>query len=121
MSTIVIIDDSNATVERIERVLRSANHQVVSYRDGTGIEEELERLQPELILLDVVMPGRNGYEILRKLRKRDATASIPVVLVSSKNEPHDVDWGLRQGAAGYLPKPFSDSDLISAVGAALPR
>lgn len=119
MRTIAIVDDSPATLELVERVLRSAPYDVASFKDGVGLEDEVERIQPELILLDIVMPGRNGYEILRKLGKREATAGIPVVLMSSKAEPHDVEWGLRQGAAAYLPKPFSASQLIEVVNGAL--
>ena len=121
MSTIAIVEDSPATIDVIERVLRAADHRVVSFSDGVGIEDELEKIQPELVLLDIIMPGRNGFEILRKLRKGAATAGIPVVLVSSKSEPHDIEWGMRQGATGYLPKPFSEEDLISAVERALGR
>lgn len=121
MSKIAIIEDSAATVDVIERALRGADHQVFSFLDTSNIEAELEELQPQVVLLDIVMPGRNGYDILRKLRKKPSTADIPVVLVSSKNEPADVEWGLRQGAAGYLPKPFTDADLINAVTEALAR
>lgn len=121
MGKIAIIEDSTATINAIERALTGADHQVFSFLDTTDIEAELERLQPQVVLLDIVMPGRNGYDILRKLRKKPSTADIPVVLVSSKKEPADIEWGLRQGAAGYLPKPFSDADLINAVTKALKR
>jgi twitching motility two-component system response regulator PilH len=121
MSKIAIIEDSAAAIDLIERALRHADHEVVSFLDTADIEAELERVQPQVVLLDIVMPGRNGYEILRKLRKRPSTAGIPVVLVSSKNQPADIEWGLRQGAAGYLPKPFSESDLLDAVTEALKR
>jgi twitching motility two-component system response regulator PilH len=121
MSKIAIVEDSAATVDVMERALRGADHEVYSFLDTSDVESELERLQPAVVLLDVVMPGRNGYEILRKLRRTPSTAGIPVVLVSSKKEPSDIEWGLRQGASGYLPKPFSEADLIGAVTEALRR
>lgn len=121
MSRIAVIEDSAATVDLIERALKAAGHEVVSFLDTSNIEAELERIRPEVVLLDIVMPGRNGYDILRKLRKKPSTAGIPVVLVSSKKEPADIEWGLQQGAAGYLPKPFADAELMDAVEKALER
>ena len=121
MSRIAIVEDSAATVDLIEKTLRGAGHQVYSFLDTAEIEAEIEKIQPHVVLLDVVMPARNGYEILRKLRKRPSTAGIPVVLVSSKREPADVQWGLQQGASGYLTKPFTDAELVDAVSGAIGR
>jgi len=83
--------------------------------NGDGVEEVAQRENPDLILMDVVMPNRNGYEILRKLRRDPATANIPVCIVSSKQEPSDIEWGTRQGAADYLPKPYTPEALIQTV------
>lgn len=117
--TIAVVDDSPAAVEMIEKILRAAHYDVVTFQETVDLEDRIEELQPRLVLLDVVMPQRSGFDVLRKLRKRATTADIPVVLVSSKSEPSDVQWGIRQGASGYLPKPFTDSQLLETVGGAL--
>ena len=96
--------------------MRSAQHEVSTYQDVDGIEELLAELAPDLVLLDIVMPSRNGFEILRSLKKNQRTQNIPVVLVSTKKEPHDLAWGKRQGANGYLAKPFTFNELLNEVG-----
>jgi twitching motility two-component system response regulator PilH len=68
-----------------------------------------------LVLLDVVMPGRNGYEVLRGLRRNEKTKNLPVLVISSKGEPTDIEWGKRQGANGYLTKPYTPDSLKQAV------
>jgi len=72
--------------------------------------------RPDMLLLDIVMPRRNGYELLRALRKDERTRATPIVLVSSKNQESDRAWGKRQGADDYLTKPFTSSQLLTMVG-----
>lgn len=115
MGRIAVIDDSRADIQLIESFLRSAQHEVRSFQDVDDLEEHLAELAPDLVLLDIVMPNRNGFEILRSLKKNERTKSIPIVLVSTKKEPHDLAWGKRQGADGYLPKPFTSEELLNEV------
>ncbi|MEL7375190.1 MAG: response regulator, partial [Pseudomonadota bacterium] len=77
------------------------------------------REQPDLILMDVVMPGMNGFQATRKLAKHDATAAIPVIVVSSKDQETDRIWALRQGARDYLVKPVAEDALIGKIRAQL--
>ena len=77
------------------------------------------REQPDLILMDVVMPGMNGFQATRKLAKNDATAAIPVIVVSSKDQETDRIWALRQGARDYLVKPVAEDALIGKIRAQL--
>ena len=116
MGRIAIVDDSRADIQLIESFLRSAQHEVSAFQEVEDIEERLAELAPDLVLLDIVMPNRNGFEILRSLKKDQRTKSIPVVLVSTKKEPHDLAWGKRQGANGYLSKPFTSGELLDEVG-----
>jgi twitching motility two-component system response regulator PilH len=88
---------------------------VVSLIDGEALEDKLSTERPDVLLLDIVMPKRNGYEILRALRKDARTKTTPVVLVSSKNQESDRMWGKRQGADEYLSKPFTSDQLLSMV------
>ena len=99
--------------------LKSANHTVVSYPNTDKLEDKLAIDKPDLIVLDVVMPGRNGFQTCRDLKSDDRFKSIPVVLCTSKGQESDKFWGQQQGANGYVVKPFKAEDLVAAVKRAL--
>lgn len=115
MSKIVVVDDSYAELQMIESVLKGANHTVVSYSNTEKLEDKLITDRPELIIMDVVMPGRNGFQACRDLKNDDRFKSIPVLLCSSKGQESDKFWGQQQGANGYVVKPFKTEDLLAAV------
>ncbi len=115
MAKVVVVDDAQSDLRLMESILQSAGHQVISYADGLRLEERLAADRPDVLLLDIVMPTRNGYEILRALRKDDRTRHVPVVVVSSKNQESDRAWGRRQGADEYVGKPFTPDELLTAV------
>jgi DNA-binding response OmpR family regulator len=115
MSKIVVVDDSYAELQLIEGVLKGANHAVVSYPNADKLEEKLVVERPDLIVMDVVMPGRNGFQACRDLKNDDRFKSIPVVLCTSKGQESDKFWGQQQGANGYIIKPFKGEDLLAAV------
>jgi len=88
---------------------------VITASEGThGIDLAREKL-PDLILMDVVMPGMNGFQATRRLNRDPATRAIPVIIVSSKGEVTDKVWGMRQGAVGYLTKPVTEADLMKMI------
>ena len=116
MAKVMIVDDAYSDLILIESILKSAGHQVVSLMDGEQLEDKMSAERPDVLLLDIVMPKRNGYELLRALRKDERTRTTPVVLVSSKNQESDRAWGRRQGADDYLGKPFTSNDLLAMVG-----
>jgi twitching motility two-component system response regulator PilH len=115
MSRILVVDDAREVIDFIAGVLRSAGHEVLADLDGVGVEARIARERPDLVLLDVVLPERNGFQILRALRRAEATRSLPVVLVSSKKEDTDIEWGMMQGATDYLTKPFTPDNLLAVV------
>lgn len=115
MGKVMVVDDAYADLQMMESILRSAGHDVLTYTDGDQLEEKVLKERPDVVLLDVVMPKRNGYEILRGLKKDERTKRTPVVVVSSKNQESDQVWGKRQGADEYLPKPFTPEQLLTAV------
>jgi DNA-binding response OmpR family regulator len=119
MSKIVVVDDSYAELQLIEGYLKSANHTVVSYPNTDKLEDKLAVDKPDLIVLDVVMPGRNGFQTCRDLKGDDRFKSIPIVLCTSKGQESDKFWGQQQGANGYVVKPFKAEDLVAAVKRAL--
>jgi twitching motility two-component system response regulator PilH len=115
MAKVLVIDDAREVIDFVESALRSAGHEVSACRDGLDLEARIEREQPDLVLLDIVLPDRNGFQILRALRRSESTRTLPIVLLSSKKEPTDIEWGMMQGATGYLTKPFSAESLLSLV------
>ncbi|GMV51428.1 MAG: Transcriptional regulatory protein OmpR [Nitrospirae bacterium] len=119
MSKIVVVDDSYAELQMIESYLKSANHTVVSYPNADKLEDKLAADRPDLIVLDVVMPGRNGFQACRDLKSDDRFKNIPIVLCTSKGQESDKFWGQQQGANGYVVKPFKAEDLVAAVKRAL--
>lgn len=119
MARILIVDDSPADLKLMESILTSAQHQVSALTDPNAVEARVEAERPDVVLLDVVMPDRNGYEVLRGLKRNTATKDLPVVLVSSKNAETDVRWGLRQGAVDYVTKPYTSEQVLAAVRKAI--
>lgn len=115
MAKVMVVDDAYSELKLMESILKSAGHEVVSFMDGDALEDKLSTERPDVLLLDIVMPKRNGYEILRALRKDERTKTTPVVLVSSKNQESDKVWGKRQGADEYLAKPFTSDQLLAMV------
>src|SRR5438477_111316 len=100
MSKVMVVDDAQADRTMIESILKTAGHQVLTYSDGERLEENLATELPDVLLLDVVMPKRNGYELLRRLKKDERTRHTPVVLVTCRDQDSDRLWGKRQGAGG---------------------
>jgi CheY-like chemotaxis protein len=115
VAKIIAVDDSMADLKLVESILVGAAHRVALCINGEGVEALIVQEQPDLILLDVVMPQRNGYEILRKLRRDDTSKNVPVCIISSKDQLTDIEWGKRQGASDYLPKPYTPEALLGMV------
>lgn len=115
MALILIADDSPTEIYVLKKILEKHGHQIITAEDGEQAIEITQQKQPDLILMDVVMPKLNGFQATRRLSKEPDTQDIPVVIVSSKNQETDKLWGLRQGAKGYLGKPVSEDQLISEI------
>lgn len=115
MSRVLIVDDSPTETYMLKSILEKNGFEALSATNGEeGIEEAKKEL-PDLILMDVVMPGLNGYQATRRLSRDPLTASIPVIIVTTKNQETDKVWGLRQGAKGYLVKPVTEVELITRI------
>lgn len=115
MTKILIVDDSPAEIRLMQSVLDRAGYSSVALHDPMRLEQIIDAEQPSLILLDVVMPQRNGFQACRDLKGKAEYASIPVVMVTSKNTQSDKFWGKEQGADGYVVKPFSSDELVRTV------
>jgi twitching motility two-component system response regulator PilH len=112
---ILVVDDSQAEIRLLQSVLQQGGFHSVAISDPTKIEETIEQERPNLILLDVVMPKRNGFQVCRDLKNQECYAKIPVILVTSKAAPSDRYWGEQQGANGHIAKPFTPEELINTV------
>jgi twitching motility two-component system response regulator PilH len=112
---VLVVDDSQAEIRLMQSFLQQAGFLSVGISDPTKIEETIEEERPNVILLDVVMPQRNGFQACRDLKSEGPYSQIPVILVTSKTAPSDRYWGEQQGANGYVAKPFTPEELISAV------
>ncbi|MFK8052245.1 MAG: PleD family two-component system response regulator [Woeseiaceae bacterium] len=119
MAHILIVDDSPTELHVVQSMLDKHGFQTSTADSGeTGIAAAL-REHPDLILMDVVMPGMNGFQATRKLSKNASTANIPVIVVTSKDQETDRIWALRQGARDYLVKPVKEQSLIEKIKAQL--
>ncbi len=112
---VLIVDDSPAEVKLIHGLLLTEGYDPVSINDPKRVEEAITSERPSVILLDVVMPGRNGFQVCRELKSSTLFNAIPVILVTSKDTPSDRFWGEQQGADGYITKPFTREELLRAV------
>ncbi|MDH5823213.1 twitching motility response regulator PilH [Luteimonas sp. RD2P54] len=119
MARILIVDDSPSQLAGIRRIVEKLGHEALAAEDGQAGVEAAKRELPELILMDVVMPNLNGFQATRSISRDPATRHIPVVLVTTKDQETDRIWGMRQGARGYLTKPFSESELSDVIASIL--
>jgi DNA-binding response OmpR family regulator len=115
LKKILIVDDSPAQVKLIQGVLEPEGYPSVGLNDPRLVEQTIAIERPAVILLDVVMPERNGFQVCRELKNNTQFNAIPVILVTSKDGASDRYWGEQQGADGYVTKPFTREELLRAV------
>jgi chemotaxis family two-component system response regulator PixH len=114
MGTALVIEDSQTELSIIKDFCHALGIHTVVASSGEQALERLQQLQPNLIILDVVLPGRSGFELCRELKAAETTKKIPVILCSTKNSDMDKFWGLRQGADAYITKPI-DQDIFNTT------
>ena len=115
MGKILLIDDSPTDRALTKKILDSKKHSVVELGDSQHIIEVIVQEKPDLILLDIIMPGINGYEVCRELKDIEETRNTPVIFISCKTQKSDIYWGKLQGADDYLTKPFQPAELLRIV------
>jgi len=121
MALVYIVEDDENIREIEEFALTNAGYDVESFANGADFFDILEHNLPDLVLLDIMLPDENGFEIVRQLRSSEITASIPVIMVTAKTGEIDLVRGLETGADDYIKKPFSVMELTSRVKAMLRR
>jgi twitching motility two-component system response regulator PilH len=120
VATILIIDDSPTDVRVFTMLLERAGHQVVAVNSA---EEGIERARadlPSLVIMDVIMPGMNGFQATRTLSRDPITAAVPIVMITTKSMETDRVWGLRQGARAFITKPVNEKELLTCINDLLP-
>jgi twitching motility two-component system response regulator PilH len=119
MTTILIVDDSPTEIHVLKTMLEKQGYETLTAESGEIGIEQAKAEKPDVILMDVVMPGLNGFQATRQLSRDPDTKDIPVIIVTTKGQETDRTWGLRQGAREYLVKPVTASDLADKIKAVL--
>lgn len=115
MARILIIDDSPTETFRFKEILTKHGYEVLEATNGADGVTMAQAELPDLVLMDVLMPGMNGFQATRQISKGKETQHIPVVIVSTKDQATDRVWGKRQGASDYLTKPIDEQQLIDVI------
>ena len=119
MSKVLIADDEPNIVISLEYLMRREGYEVLIARDGIEALETIRRERPALVLLDVMMPGKSGFEVCQAVRADEALSGVKILMLSAKGRDTDLAQGLGLGADGYMTKPFSTRDLAARVKALL--
>lgn len=115
MSTILVVDDSMTDRQVVVGTLQQEGFAVITAGSEKEALEQISKHKPNLIVLDVVLPDRSGFEICRDLKEAEATKKTPIVICSSKGSKMDKFWGMQQGADAYISKPVDTAELLEAV------
>ena len=112
MSTVLVVEDGLTDMEFISKYLQQAGYFVVCATNSAEAQSKIGRSKPDVIVLDVILPGKSGYEFCRELKNNTETGNIPVVFCSTKNSDVDKMWGNMLGADAYLAKPVDKEELV---------
>lgn len=115
MTKVLVVDDSPAQRQMISNLLENMGMSVTVASDGVEALKQVEWSCPDVVVLDIVMPRMNGYEVCRRLKGDSKTQNLAVVMCSAKKEEFDRYWGMKQGADAYIAKPFHPQELIGTV------
>ena len=114
---ILIVDDSPTERHVLNDMLTKAGYEVVASDNGEDAIQKAKSLKPDLILMDVVMPGQNGFQVTRSISRNPDTQDVPIIICTSKGQETDRIWGLRQGARDYIVKPVNREELLEKIAA----
>ncbi len=114
---ILIVDDSKTELHHLSDLLGKRGYSVRTAENGEEAMRRLAEDKPDLILMDVVMPGQNGFQLTRSITRDPRFSDVPVIMCTSKNQETDKVWGMRQGARDYIVKPVNADELIGKIKA----
>lgn len=115
VAKILIAEDSSTAVELLKRALAPLGHTLIVASNGQDAEQTIRKEQPDLVILDIIMPKMNGFQLCRTLRSDPAHQNMPIIVITSMDRESDRYWGLKQGASEYLVKPVDPSILVQKV------
>ena len=115
MRTVLVVEDTPSEMELISNYLREGGYTVINATDAAEAMNKAIQQKPDIVVTDVVMPGKNGFELCRSLKKNPATEKLPIIICTSKNQELDRLWGMKQGADIYVTKPFGREEIVRAV------
>lgn len=115
VNKVLVIDDSLTDRNNLQGILSSAGYTVHTANDGADALTAAKEKNPDVIFMDVNMPGMDGFAATRELKNDADTKGIPVIFVTSKNQKADMAWGQMLGAKGYVTKPFSDQQILNEI------
>ena len=113
--TILVVEDSPTYLRQITQLLQKNGYATISAMDGEEALEKAIQEHPDLIVLDVILPKKNGFQVCRQLKTSPGTQDIKIIMLTSKSQDSDRFWGLKQGADEYLTKPIDDDNLVTSV------
>ena len=116
MARILVADDSTAQIDVVSDILQRHQHDVIVAHDGLEACNLAVSEQPDVIVMDVVMPNLNGFQATRKITQNPDTQNIPIIMLTAKEQEADKVWAIRQGARAYVSKPADENELISIIG-----
>jgi twitching motility two-component system response regulator PilH len=117
IQNILVVDDSKTELYHLSDILGKRGYRVRTAENGDEAMRRLGEEKPDLILMDVVMPGQNGFQLTRAITRDPRFASVPVIMCTSKNQETDKVWGMRQGARDYIVKPVNTEELVAKIKA----
>ena len=117
IKNILIVDDSPTDRQFLSDLLSKNGFKVSTAENADDALAKAKQLKPDLVLMDVVMPGQSGFQATRTLAKDEATKGIPVIICTSKGQETDKSWGIKQGARDYIVKPIAAADLLAKISA----
>jgi len=112
---VVLIEDEPNIIEAISFLLRQDGWQVTTHSQGDGAPETVREAAPDLVILDVMLPGRSGFEVLQELRQDPGLGNLPVLMLTAKGQARDREAAERYGASRYMTKPFSNTEMLAVV------
>ncbi len=119
MAVVLIVDDSPTELHLFQRMLEKNGFETLVADSGEDGIRQASASRPDVILMDVVMPGMNGFQATRKLTQDPRTEQIPVIMITTKDQETDKIWGMRQGATEYLVKPVEEKELVALINAVM--
>lgn len=117
VSKVLVVDDSPVDLQYLKTIIEGAGFQVITATSGRDAQDKAKNQRPDVILMDVVMEDVDGFEACRNITKDSATANIPVLFVTSKNQKADRVWGELQGGKGMISKPYTSDQILKAIAA----